>query len=832
MSRFSFYARFCGLAVLSFAVLLTCADDNPTGSDDNGGGGGLAVTPSSTDSPSGSWVSLTGLPAGDSTYYGIVTSTTKADDTGYTPVVVTDSGHYLIVPFNPSDPMHGGEVQVIIQNNSKGAAEPFTLTLDSLPPAPGEFGAVVGLMQEAFTAALAANGLTRDSLEYVDANAVPLSRVPYIMAYSTIDDPNNPNCLRAIADGTAPYFGTDSVDTDLIDRLMAHMNLRAYYEELVRSLDTLTPAFIPETRIEMRVGSLTRSSACITPPDYGIASCGALANAMQQQYALQWASQSATEQVENSLIAGTLAAATLIPGSAPLVVPISGGVWARGLIDKGFQNMFPSEFVDAATSFDPTETEFNEDFVQPGSWSVFNVTAISNGWGLDKIGVEAILQVTGAVGAGQAMQNAPGAFEDEVGDALAGMLVNPLAADLVDRLGDESDFIEICPNSWSNINCAGLDYSTVTPNNDFLDVDSAGQMYEPKEVGATILRIETKNIFGEDNSTGTAVSIETKQIEVFLDPFQAEADTTDEVMFNVRVENAEDTRVAFSMIGGGSVFDNDPEATVFTPEAPWDPPIRLRARSLANTGLREGRVDSDPREDEAEIRYQGEGIAIITPGSWCLRPGEDQDFTVTYTGSSIESVEWEIDPPGVGDIIGSGETITYRAPNQPAGNVTLSATVNDTSTGYAYVDVSSCICNWYFSAIGSSGGYTASGEWGTASGLGALVVYLDPDSTEGFNPPNVSFVSYGFNGEPGTFPIEGMNYLISADEDWGIVDTTQPLPIMNVTAYVQGDYIQGTASGTLSNRTNFNPPEYEHITFNLSFRAEFFNLERPQCVDD
>ncbi len=826
MSR---WAQFPLLAIFALVFLLTCSKDNPTESDN---GNGLNVIPASTDSPPGAWISLSGIPTGDNTYYGIVTSFSKADDTGYAPVVVTDSGHYLIVPLNPSDPIGGGEVQVVITNNSKGTARPFTLTLDSLPAAPGEYAAVVSLIQEAFTAVLQASGLTRDSLVYHSPDDVPIMRVPHVIAYGAIDDPTNPNSLRAIADGTAPDFGGSTLDIDLADRLMAQMNLREYYEELAASLDTVAPVFLGAMSSDTRPRTGLNDQDCIDGPDYGITSCGALASAMQLQYNYEWAAQSATGKVEGHIVAGVLAGASLIPGSAPVVATLGGGVWVRGLIDAGFKDMLPSKFVDAATTFDPSVTEFTEDFKDPGVWTQFLVTATSNGWKLDKVGLEAILQVVGAQGAGEALTNVPGSFEEEIGGALVSAFVGPVQGELINRLAGESDLIEICSQTWSNIDCVGLDYSTVTSNTDRLDIDSAGLTYEPNEVGPDIMRIETRNIFGEDNNTGTAVAVNTNEIQVFIDPFQAEADTSEELYFSARVENALDTDIEWSLEGGGSFFPDQQLVTVFTPESPWDPPLTLRARSLANTGLREGKVESDPREDEAEIRHQGEGIAIITPGSYCLRAGEDQEFTVTYTGSSIEIVEWEIDPPGTGSIVGSGETITYRAPNEPAGNVTLSATVNDTSTGYAYVDVSSCVCSWTFEGLGTSGTYSGSGEWGAASLPGALMLNLKSDTSSGFYPPFVQLVCYGFSGE-GTFPVEVMAYVVSEDLNWSVADENQVLPTLEVTTYVERDYIQGQVSGVLSHRiATFPELEYEYITFTLTFRAEFFNLDRPRCIDD
>ncbi|MBD3401695.1 hypothetical protein GF420_02275, partial [candidate division GN15 bacterium] len=599
----------CALSLFIGAVLLTCSDDSSTNPETTPGGG-LNVTLADTAAPAASWVELSGLSGDTTGYYGIVTSTAKAGDTGYAAVVRSDTGDYLIVPLNPADPIGGGEVQVVITDGAKAMTDPLTLTLDSLPPAPGEFDALVTSIQHAFTATLASVGLTRDSLAFQDPADVPLTYLPYLIAWSAIDKPDNPNSLRAFADGPIPYLSGDSINYDLIDRLVAMTNMRAYFDEMAGVLDTISESFKLGGVRKKSGTALRHGRDCISPPDYGITSCDQLASAMRSQNALAQAATSAQAKVENDITTGVMTIASLIPGATPIVAPIGGALWTRGMMDDGFKSMLPSEFVHTGTSFDPSITAFPEDFTENGTWSTFNLTAASNGWHLDAIALEAIMQILGAQGAGQALTEPPGEAREEIKKALEGMFIDNGTGTVIKEFVGESDIIEVCPNQWPDINCVGNDYSTLYTDNDRLYIDTIGQEYHPLELGEDRLWIETKFVFGIDNFTRTSAVIETDSIQLFLDPFQATADTSDEVDFHVRVENALDTRVEFDMIGGGSVDDNDPNATVHTPADPWDPPIRLRARSLANTGLRQGMQESDPREDEAEIRYDGAGEAF------------------------------------------------------------------------------------------------------------------------------------------------------------------------------------------------------------------------------
>lgn len=97
--------------------------------------------------------------------------------------------------------------------------------------------------------------------------------------------------------------------------------------------------------------------------------------------------------------------------------------------------------------------------------------------------------------------------------------------------------------------------------------------------------------------------------------------------------------------------------------------------------------------------------------------------------------------------------------------------------------------------------------------------------------PIISMVIYNAF-DTGTYFIDAIGFFDVDEVSWGLQDTLQAKPVLEIKAYEQFDYVEGTAYGELSHRTNFDPPEYDYITFSLTFRAEFFNLDRPKCVDD
>ncbi len=824
------------LVLVVGAILVTCSDDSPTEPDSSPGTiDTITVTPVTSSSPAAGWAEITGLPAGNDSIYGLVLPTTKqAIDTGYAVVLRTDSGDYLVTPLHPTSPGSGGDVIIVLTDGSTVISQQMPMTIDTLPEAPGETAAIVEFQKQLLAHQLRIRGYSMDSLSTLDPGDIPLQHLSYFVAYDGLSSPGNPNCLEALLAGTAPMIGGNTPDWDLIDRLLAQTGYRAYLEDFVASLDTMSADSTPlSTSATLRNSAMSlSSSACIPGPDLGISDCGSLAAAMSRVGELQKAARSAADKVVADAASNTLLVIGLIPGGGAAAAAMAGGVlWIDAKIAEGQGNLYPSIFLDGATSFDPSVTEFPEDFIEDGAWTEFNVSATSLGWKLDKVVLESILQALSAKGGHDALGDVPpqlGDFVDGLDESIKAAVVGPGTDHVVSEFAGGSDILEICPNTWSNINCAGESYSDVTISSGQLEVDEAAQTYKPTAIGSAVMRIETNSSFGEEN-TGTAVSISTEEIEVFIDPFQATADTSEEINFTVRVENAVDERVFWTLEGGGSLPVSDfTSATVKTPSSEWDPPLKLKAESLAETGLRESA--GDKREDEASITYEGGGLVVISPRTTCIKPGEDDDFTVSYSGGAINTVRWETDPAGVGTISGSGTTINYSAPGNPAGQITLKAVVNEEDSGYAYIDVSSCVCYWTFEGSGSGYFYEESGEWSEASDLGALQVKLRPtENHDGW--PLVWLIVYNAT-DTGTYDAAALSFTVADDLDWGMADTSQAPPTVKITQYVSGDYVEGSVSGVLSHRISFNPLEYEYINVSVTFRAEFFDLYRPRCVDD
>jgi hypothetical protein len=804
-------------------LVMSCSDENPTDSNEPPNGG--IVTTSISRATSNTWVPISGLPSDSRNFYGVVTAATKAvTDTGFAPIVRVDSGDYLITPLYPPDPTKGGAVQIVIADGDKYTSAPISFYVDSLPQAPGVFDSIVTLQQLILTERLRLAGLTRDSLIFGSPTEIPLEQLPYVLSYGAIDNPSNPNSLSAIANGTAPIVLGGTFDLDILERLLADMDLISYFQELHGILDTIDLAPVSSSFATLQTLRVSSSSVCINPPNYGITSCASLAAAMTKQYNSETASKSASETVVQDGIKTGLAIASLFPGVAVEAAAIGAAVWADGVVDQGEQSLLPSEFADEATSFNPSETNFNEDFMQDGIWTEFNVSAISRGWILDKIAIEAVLQSMSTI----KVSNGPSGITDDVNGALGDILEGEAQGAVLNNFGNSAGIIEVCPNIWSNINCAGIGYSNVYSNTGVLDIDSAGQSYKPKEIGADILRIETKSIFGASNNTGTATSINASEMVVSIEPVQAHADTNKTLSFSANVFNADNGEVDFTLSGGGTLTAGNVSASVTTPLTPWTTPLILRAKSTSNSGLRIGKVDSDPRTDSTLIYYGGEGEYRIDPSSICIQPSQSQSYSIIAVSGIVDSVRWYTEPISIGTINPDGIEMLYSAPETIEGLISLFAIVNGKDTVEATIDINDCVCYWSF-----SGDNNYTGLLSTATSNGAPLIVSLKQSTLDNTPPSFSIITNTFNGA-GVYDSVYVLYTDPSYGFWTPLDTLIPRPVMFVSEYVVDDYLIAQLSGQVHQVIpGTDPAQLRAKYIELEFRAEFSGgVNEPVCVGD
>jgi len=736
-----------------------------------------------------------------------------------------DAGDSLVVPLHPVDPMTGGTVEIEITNGSTLTSNRVTLEVEGLEPAPGAYASMVADLQTLHDAWIAHHGTTKEALRATTADQLTPIELQLLLFHGIIDHPDNPNSLAAFAAGDVPLAGDGVVERDVLDALTALSGVDGFIASQAALVDTLTPP-APAAQSYARTFSRRmpdRRLECIEAPNFGIGSdnCFELAEVMAYRAELDFEENSAVQQLQDDAI-DVVSTALGYTRGAVVAWGIANTAWAADNIQAGSRGVYPSQFVSEATDFTANPEVIPEDFTSPGQWSEFRVTAASEGWRFDDVVKDAFDRAKGLKGGldgstvddligdaanGQGVEDAVGMMEESVKNAAWQKAALELGLEDLTRL-------EYCPQTWPNIDCTGLPFSEGSSPD--LQVDSEALTYEPDRVGSSTLQVQTTDIFGLVTPTAETKTIDTRRIEVFIDPFQATANTDETVNFSVRVENAENEEVEWYPGEGGSLpQDFRPDGStlaVTTPSEEWDPPILVKARSLADTGLREGKVNSDPREDEAPIAYEDGGVTV-SPAFVCLTPDEPQTFAAVVTGLENQEVRWSWE--GVGSMSGA----TYTAPSTAGGEAVIIATSveNTDLKGYAQVVVAGCRCAFGATVSGDvsnawSGDFAV---WSSGQGGGTSLQFT-PGGTSSVPILTGSLGTDISGGVTGSFDMMNVQYFDGTAEGSFIAPVEGEQPPRLVIVENDGVTIEGTLSGVLGAGTLAEP---RLVTLNVNFKA-------------
>ena len=842
------------IVALSPPLLINCGGDSTTDPGTDGGNGGqervITVSLDAASGAPGSRIVVEGIPADVDFAYARVSVTDAAaassgagasasDEAGVAMIRRTASGDELVVPVHPSAPMDGGTVEIEVTNGIDLTSNLLTLEIAPLPPAPGAFNQVISKLEALLDGWIGLQGTNAQALRTVTADQLSPFELPLLLFHAIINHPDNPNSLRALADGDIPFAEGEPIDRELLDAIAGMSRLDELIDTKQAYVDTLTP---PQASVRFLRSAPSRAGGpfdCVDAPDFEIDQddCYKLAEVMAYQQELRLEKMGAVQQMQDDAIDALTSALGYARG-ALIAWGIVNTLWAADNIEAGSMGIYPSSFMSERTDFDADKEEFPEDFTSPGKWSNFRVTAVSEGWRFDDVLKEAFDKAKGLEGHDwddealqdfweEALEKNVDDYEQKMHDNFKNLVFEKVEEEL--QLDDLTK-LEYCSQIWPNIDCTGKPFSD--GSSPALDVNNEALTYEPSAVGSTTLKVETSSLFGRVTPTAETKAIETKMIQVFVDPFQANADVSQALTFRVRVENAEDETVEWYPEGTvpADFAPSGGQVEVITPPDPWGPPIIVKARSMANTGLRENQVNTDPREGSAPINYGGAEI-ILDPLDACLKPGESETFFATVIGIEDQSVTWSTDPPGTGSFSGS----TYTAPGTNAGTVVIIATstVNENVMGYAPVRVGGCECWWTANITGDRSFYWT----GTNSVYGTEVpgfvsfVFESWVDGPGIHYPVVNAVIQADGSAIGTFPATG-TIEANATDIWfpGDPDDGSAQPQVTITSN-DGETITGRVSGPYFRpRPNTNPPEFEKLNLNLGFKAT--DGTKALCSDD
>jgi hypothetical protein len=720
----------------------------------------------------------------------------------------------LHTPFHPADPIGGGAVSVQIAG-SNFTCPPAALTILPLPPAPGALAAAVDELEESLRVRIEWFGSTLDDLLGADQPAVPAHLLPLLAADTVISNPNNPNSLRALAGGTAPYFGDGEVDLDLLDRVIARVGLTAVL--------AAERAELPDLSAGAAAPAKRRTAMQVTGdiPHVSIESAAELDRYMSiaAASAFSTALEGPTVRLRRNL-GMAMGFLGVVPGRSADVAAAGTGaaLYAYDQMRRGLAGLLPAQFVEDGLLFEFGPVEFLEDEEPPiGQWSNVLVEATSNGWTLDEAVVNGLLAGGGFIDGFDVWLNAnarPG-FKDDVD----GFVFNSLLDQLVDLSQSEALVIE--PFTWPAVDVTGEPWTVGESVGDLLAVDSAALTYEPAAVGMGQLLVRTgDDRFGSQRAERVA-AIQVRAIEVTIDPEMVRVEPGQAIALTARVANAMDESVEWratpnvGTLDPAFSFGDGPHRAQFTaPINPTSFPITITVTSISESGLRA--AASAPARSASALIASGIEVTV-TPDSVCLQPGETLTFTATVVGWSNTAVTWSA---SAGTITSAG--VFTAGPGSGTVTVTATSVVDTEGSGEAVVEIGACGCAWEAVLTGDftatySGAYavfTNLGGLGTPGGLLSIELAQRIGSGAG---GSLSANGRPLPGETGTFTDVSLTF-----DDGGPNSFTgggSGAPLRLIVQRNSGGRMEGVIEGTVTSPNPANIAETRVSQIAITFRA-------------
>jgi hypothetical protein len=275
------------------------------------------------------------------------------------------------------------------------------------------------------------------------------------------------------------------------------------------------------------------------------------------------------------------------------------------------------------------------------------------------------------------------------------------------------------------------------------------------------------------------------------------------------------------------------QADLNTPGTPWETAIEVTAKSLSNTGLREGKVDSDPRTKKALVTHGEDVLVFVTPEFDCIKPGETRQFSAEVVGRDQYTILWNV-VQGPGNITEDG---LYQAPSGVSGEAVISAEVEGVpdAIAYANITVGACVCVANINITGAAGLNTQTNDI-------VYQIFPQEDLAYTFLIDTGSFdqgIGLGFQGgldgnppspRPGDIGTWEANFTFASGSTiWIANPGTDDGVGVTVTVFELTDsYMVGQVSGTAATYDNMGQVE-STVSVNIDFRAGFFDGTNAPC---
>lgn len=730
------------------------------------------------------------------------------------PVELDENGWFIFAPFHPAFPEQGGGVTLrAVRGGTR--SEPFTLELSPLDEAPGAFAELVETLRAHIDGFARQRGITFEALQQMSFEDTPDALFPLKYAQSFVNDPNNPNSLAFIADGSSDFLNAGELR--FMDQVSGYTDLASLIDleiDALGDLESQTGAAIGRLarQAQGRSGVMSDGAGLCIDSGPDINSAAELSAAMWEAKFADIAVSGDPGQTLNALSA-TLSAGSAIPiyGQAFLAAGAATAAWQASR--KALAGLNPSEFV--SISAETTRQRFEEDSEESGTYFNVQAVAASTGWTVDQAIVDAVVTALGAFASPAQVAQFTAA------DFLQSSAVNLINQGVSNHVGaQEGGLVNFCPQQWT-VGISSTDWSEA--RSVFGHFDIAGANFRPNAVEEDFLSVS--NIaakFGQEQ-IDIDIPVGVDAIEVTALPTRIQVTQPGEVRsITTTIENAVSTGLFWDP-GPGSWDDGMLQPTNGSASRPLKTPANSEAfpftveiESLSRNGLRAD--NNPPRRDTVRVTLVDE--IIVSPANACLEPGDPEQFTATQ-GDAPAAVTWSLEstgnsPSNLGSITQSG---TYTAPVSDSGEVlVVAASVDDPDVrGVALVEVGSCECFWSLSIAneGAWSGPEAGHVFPTDIAPAFVLAFFPEIGIGGGNAQ--AFTSPPAPGQTGTFPIElfgfqsgSRSWVVSADPDDGTTAT------MFVEENINQAVLTGSVSGTAL--TVINGEEFLR-SFDLNFRS-------------
>lgn len=748
--------------------------------------------------------------------------------------VAQDGSARMVVPFYPGLKPQGGKVTVRLTDGfSACPAQDFTI--EAMAPASGSFSQLVDALQQLVDSQAQQLGFTREELRTDHLEQLPRFLYPLVVAQSLLDDPDNPNSLRAFSQGSAPSLGGNT-DLSMLDALVARIGLT----DLVNGNSSAPAA-------ERGVSSLGEVLSCIdikTAED--LSTC--MQAAIDAQESLKDPPEgSATAKIEEDA-SDSLTVLELMPVVGDVVgeiedaiktvkslppIAIALAVWKYA--HEAEAKLLPSRLL--SLDFDLSFPTIEED--RPSaSWGPAPLTAVSKGWSVDpKKLVETLLKNAlknlhlnkfakkwGKKASNRLIPDIPEGLDprDNLGEKVGKLAATNATKQIVNFLTPDTSgaqIIVIDPQAFGPVDISDKNWSTSLLKGDTITLLDHSD-YAPVKDGATDLIVRARTDgkrFGGVAAISKARTVEVEPIKIAILQDGAPvnkiiAKPGEHFSFTVKVEDAAfPDNLKAELVINGVEAPNQRVSLVLTPRgdthtlnymAPASTdgfPELIEVKDTATTGACQ---DPSGCGRTAVVEVGSKPRVLVTPFGQCVDPGQQPSisFTAQVLGIDDQRVTWTASAGMIDEKNGM-----FSPPNEP-GTVTITATSQafPDAMGTALIKVGGCSCYWIvqseqgvisqagdFGSFGVQNGSLTNITLGEGSGEGHFTAF-GPITGQGGNFQTV--VQGNIGVPPGSFG----QYATTEDAGLASLVFTKNDPDVGVAGSVTGMvHLEDPTTGTM-----------------------------------